>query len=360
MEKYIISFGVFPPPTSGQTVSFEKFTRFLSEHFTIIKLDISPKIKNRNFIFKLIKTQKWFKSIFILLKYSFKGNLIYLSYDSGRGFYLDFLTQVIGKSLGYKFVIHHHSYSYINKKQFLYKFITNMIREDSIHIFLCQKMMTSYKEQYGKIKGMVLNNWFFLDLDLDKIKVRKKNSSKLILGILSNLTIEKGLTKTIEVAKELKKRGLNIELYLAGPIIGEKEEEIKNKIIKDGNNQFIKFLGPVYGEEKNNLLNEIDIFLFPTNYKNEAMPLVLLEALKEQCYIISAERGCIKEVLSKYNCIINDIDRYVENTVSQILSLDKSFIREKVTFNIKKIEKDLIFTSQQLDNILFEIKELLK
>lgn len=358
----IIAFGVFPSPISGQTVAFKKFTDFLKQNFNVYQIDISPKKTNRNLIFKSIKTFKWLIGIFKLIPFSYQKNIIYLSYDSGSGFYLDFLTQLIGKLLGFKFVIHHHSYSYINEKKILFQLAIKIIKKSSLHIFLCEKMKKDFHNTYTLNNGLVLNNWFFLEEKFDLNKVENEKESTIVkLGMLSNLSIEKGLDKAIETVKMLNNQKFRTELLLAGPLVGKEEEKLKKNILNSNSCNYIKFLGPIYGEDKTNFFNDIDIFLFPTNYKNEAMPLVLLEALASDSYIISAERGCIKNILTPYDSlIINDINMYVEEAVKKISTLQKSNISQSFNHNQEIVLKDYDTTKLQLENIILNIEGLMK
>ncbi|TOB81745.1 hypothetical protein CGJ96_24975, partial [Vibrio parahaemolyticus] len=45
--------------------------------------------------------------------------------------------------------------------------------------------------------------------------------------------------------------------------------------------------GPLYGEKKDLLLGETDVFIFPSFYKTEAFPLVVLEAMATHNSIIA-------------------------------------------------------------------------
>ena len=51
-------------------------------------------------------------------------------------------------------------------------------------------------------------------------------------------------------------------------------------------------LGPVYGDDKAKFFAEIDVLLFPTQYKHESWGIVLNEALAAGVPVITNDRGC--------------------------------------------------------------------
>ena len=62
--------------------------------------------------------------------------------------------------------------------------------------------------------------------------------------------------------------------------------------------QNIKYVGPVFGDAKRDFYAGLDAFVFPTKYKNEAEPLVILEALMYGCPVVANNRGCIGGLLA--------------------------------------------------------------
>jgi len=42
----------------------------------------------------------------------------------------------------------------------------------------------------------------------------------------------------------------------------------------------------------------VDVLLFPTDYANEAEPLVIHEAIRSGAHVIACERGAIPDILS--------------------------------------------------------------
>ncbi len=73
------------------------------------------------------------------------------------------------------------------------------------------------------------------------------------------------------------------------------EEMISN--INASDQVSIEWIKGIYGEEKDNLFNHSSIFVFPTRYRVEAQPIVLLEAMAAGCAVITTREGEIPEAL---------------------------------------------------------------
>jgi glycosyltransferase involved in cell wall biosynthesis len=118
-----------------------------------------------------------------------------------------------------------------------------------------------------------------------------------VIGHLSNLTAAKGVFDVVELAEWADREKLDFEFRIAGPFEDEKVKgEFCTRTCRLNN---IRYFGPLYGAEKQTFLEELDAFVFPTHYRNEAEPLVLLEALSHGCPVISYDRGSIPAIVDE-------------------------------------------------------------
>lgn len=60
---------------------------------------------------------------------------------------------------------------------------------------------------------------------------------------------------------------------------------------------YIYYYGRKYDEDKECFWKDADIFIFPTYYRNECFPLVLLEAMKHGVACISTSEGGISDIV---------------------------------------------------------------
>jgi glycosyltransferase involved in cell wall biosynthesis len=113
---------------------------------------------------------------------------------------------------------------------------------------------------------------------------------------MSNLCEEKGLNIVLDLYREIVAAGWPVRLVLAGPAVDEKAAAL----IARSQTEFgagCDYRGPVYGDAKAQFFADIDVFLFPSIYVNEAQPIVLFEAMSYGVPSIATARGCIPEQL---------------------------------------------------------------
>ncbi|WP_261816460.1 glycosyltransferase [Vibrio gallicus] len=120
----------------------------------------------------------------------------------------------------------------------------------------------------------------------------EEHKSKVILGTAGRCVNQKNQLMLMDLVKDLKDKGYNIELYIAGT--GPLESKIKEKIITLGLEQQIKLLGFV--EDTPSLLSTLDIYVFPSHYEGSANALVeaMATAIPSVTYNVSSMPEMVK------------------------------------------------------------------
>lgn len=292
---YIVAAVQLPPPVTGLSAVNERIVQNLSERGLIaVCIDLSPGAHGglRKQLFRLGRT---LAAIGVLTAARFRGaRILYMPSDGGSGVALNIAMAVAAGALGYRIWVHHHSFAYIRRRSGLMAALIRLAPPGMSHIALCQDMLKEFQAVYSKEwnarrnEGLVLPNAFMIatgssDASRDDI---------LTIGHLSNLTAEKGAARFVEIYKALRAAGLPVRGRIAGPI-GDQASKQAIEAAQAAFPEEFKWLGPLYGADKDRFFASIDAFVFPSDYDNEAQPLVLLEALAQGSAILTTKRGCM-------------------------------------------------------------------
>jgi len=193
----------------------------------------------------------------------------------------------------FRIFIHHHSYSYIIAKRCLMAFLLVVAGPKATHICLSEGMARDLARRYRrKSQALVLTNAAFVDTSA--LEIQRDRRDDLTIGLLSNLTPDKGLYQFIEILRLAKERGLPFHGVLAGPIPRDSDQCFLESLKEELAGR-LDYRGPVYDEDKARFFRDVDVFVFPTTYLNEAQPTVLFEAMANGVPVISFDRGCIRD-----------------------------------------------------------------
>ncbi|MBS3848548.1 glycosyltransferase [Devosia sp. BSSL-BM10] len=204
--------------------------------------------------------------------------------------------------LGCKLVIHHHSYDHVLRRRSSMVLLARIAGPNAVHVVLGQKMAADMRlstPEVGKI--IVLNNAGLVEKKL--LSLPENSGSKIVLGHLSNLTAEKGISEVVELAIRLREMSLPVRLVIAGPA-GDHAARDAISLARRILGEDFNYKGPVHGNDKIRFFSEITHLIFPTRYKNEASPIVLLEAMAAAVPCISNMRGCISNDLGKEGGVV--------------------------------------------------------
>lgn len=297
--KKILLFIKTPPPLTGATMINQIIAEsdLLNRTFDIRTINISYKkeINNTSIsLSKSLKVFKYFNKLFWSLLF-FNPNLVYFQISPlGPAFYRDcvfiFLIKLFSKPL----LLHLHGKGisdYITKssiKKSTYKWAFR----NSYVICLSDHVANDIRVIYSGEPFIVNNGIQFLNSGKSK-KIPQKKVSVLFL---SNLLISKGILDYLDALEILSKSS---QLDFSAKIIGQKADfdsntlnlEIEKRNLKDR----VVYLGPKFGIEKGNELRNCDVFVFPT--LNDAMGIVILEAMQASLPVIATREGAIPEII---------------------------------------------------------------
>lgn len=338
----MIFIGPFPKPVHGQSLATQSMFEFFSQAgFNQKKIDVSA-----TGIKKIIAHLY----AFVVILFSEKTS-VYISLNSNNGLILNVLLVVAARLKNSNLYLHYHAYDHIRRRSKVLYWLTKLAGKRACHIVLGQTMANDLQKSVGfELDTFVLNNSKLIEQN--KFHAQPKESV-IRLGHLSNLTKEKGLTATIDTAIYLKNY-FSIELHLAGPATSEYvNDEIQRAKAAFG--ESLKYLGPLYGQDKDQFYASIDYFIFPSQYKNEAEPLVVLEALAAGVPVIASNIGCISDDIDSTGGISLSMDENfkpkVKHYLSQIEHENKYF---QASINAKNRFLELLMTSQDQLELLVE------
>jgi glycosyltransferase involved in cell wall biosynthesis len=202
---------------------------------------------------------------------------------------------MIGKFLGAKLIIEHkHGLDFTSEQ--IEKFSFKRLNYERLKKYFVNRTITvceadrrtlikRFKYKAGKV-NVVYNGIENLSSDF---KTREKG--RFTLGTVGRLTYQKGQEYFIEMAKILTNHGFDFEFLIYGD--GEKSNEYKELIEKYNLSDRVFLKG--YTNNVSDVLSSFDIFVLPSRY--EGIPYVILEAMKENVPVVSANVGGINEVI---------------------------------------------------------------
>ena len=214
----------------------------------------------------------------------------YMPVDSGLGIFYTTALAGAARLFGYERTLHHHSFATISRPTWRMSLLTRVAGPDCMHVLLCPAMQARFQTLYPAARtGMSMSNAIFTP---PVPRPRHSRAGPLRIGHLSNLCADKGLDTVFTLLRALRAEDIDAKLVLAGPGLGRMDNALvaAGLVAFDGE---VEYRGPVDGEAKAAFYRDIDVFVFPTQYRNEAQPLVLFEAMAAGVPVLAYDRGCI-------------------------------------------------------------------
>lgn len=285
-----------PPPMNGQAMINASMVQRLKQLSVRLKLiDTSPKSYQRTIFYHLrrIAIVSW-TPIVLGVNVWRTRRCLYTVAEPGHGMFYNFLVVGFARVLGYRIFLHHHASSYTKFYDRRFAVLCTVAGRRTVHIALSAQMSDDLTALYNVGHAVVVHNAGHIR-DPGEYPVTHRTSD-LTIGFLSNLSLEKGLDTVLQSFAAILADGWTARLLLAGPVVGEGA----GALIKEAHAKYgdaIVELGAVSGEAKEAFFRAIDLFLFPSRYRIEAQPLVVLEALSYGAATLVTRQGYSGEIV---------------------------------------------------------------
>lgn len=285
-----------PPPVTGlSAVNARMIQEFETAGLLASSIDIAPPRSWPSPLKPLGRFAKTMAALLSLIPARIRGaRTLYMPCDGGSGLAFNVLLAASARLLRYDLWTHHHSFAYLNERSALMAAFLRLSPRGTRHIVLCERMTSRLAAQYplewlgSDAKSIALSNAFMAAT----ARNGEGPEGELVLGHLSNLTEDKGALRFLDLFARLRRKGIFVKGKIAGPAHDPKVKAAIQTTAAEFPDTF-QWLGPLYGADKDAFYENIDVFVFPSSYANEAQPLVLLEALARGAAVLTTDRGCM-------------------------------------------------------------------
>jgi glycosyltransferase involved in cell wall biosynthesis len=298
-EATVVVIGPLPPPVHGQSKNTELIATAASARAYVRIADTSPRLLNRSPLYywrRVLSVGRVWSTL--VRACTAPSRSCYIAMDSQLGLVPNLSYALLARALGFRLVLHHRTFGYVDSRSRLMDLVVK-VAGASLHVFLCQAMERQFRSMYSPRRSLVVSNAATLSvpvLPVSEISDGRAASASpegrvLNVGILGNLTFDKGLREFVEVVRVLNESGPTVGV-LAGAIGGEEEAAYMDRVLETDPGIFRR-LGPVDPMVRLAFLDEIDVFLFPTSYRFEAQPNVVFEAMARGVPVVATRMGCL-------------------------------------------------------------------
>lgn len=311
VNKKIILAGSIPPPYHGSSIYFYNLLNSkISNEFDVSHLDLSDhrdldNLSRLDFTNVKIALKNIISMINLLKKTD--PLLVYIPVASNFLPYLrdGLLILTAAYFSKAKIVIHLHEGSYFrtgfyDKASFPVKyFIKKSLGKADTAIVLSENLKFVFR---GLVRNTEVCHNGISRRQTDNSIQKKSGSDDFInVGFLGNLFESKGVLDVLNAAEEILKKCGKVKFRFAGAWSdkeGNTEEKAYRIINEKGLAECVEFTGVITGKDKDNFLESTDVFLFPSWYKHEGFPLVIIEAMSASCPVISVkDTGAISDIV---------------------------------------------------------------
>ena len=235
------------------------------------------------------------------------GRGLYLPSSGGEAILGDAAVCRRGRAVGCRIAIHHHSHAYVREHSRAMAALVAAAGRDALHLVGCPGQGERLQELYPGIGHVQTLSNAPIALDPGEPPVPTTHGA-VRLGHLANLSLDKGLGEVLDLGLALDDAGRDVEVVLGGPATSP-EAQARLAAARSRLGERLVVLGPVDEAGKVDLFRRVDLFVFPSRYRHETLPVVIHEALSHGVPVLATAIGCVADQVGEAGrCIGLDED----------------------------------------------------
>ncbi|RCL71456.1 MAG: glycosyltransferase [Flavobacteriales bacterium] len=260
---------------------------------------------------------------------------------------------LFSKFLGKEIIVHIHG-NYVAKQYekldgLQKRIFRKILSYSNKGIVLSKTLHNNLSPFIAKENVFVLPNFYNKQLTEQPVE---KAFSELKICYLSNLMNEKGVFFLLEALEELNAKGISFKATIAGHIEQSQQEILLNKMSQI---EGLMYKGLVRGEEKSQMLQEANVFVLPTFYRMEGLPISIIEAMATGNVIITTNHGAIPDLITEGENGFLIKKKSADAIVEKLLFLVENPSKAKEISNNNILKAKRSFTSEKFSEKLLNI-----
>jgi len=327
----ILAVGMLPPPVGGQALMFKRAIDALQEKYDLTVVDTQfQRNLGESGLFSVRKFLYFFVLLLgkiiptILLK---KFDILYycLSGPGTLGLVKDLSFLSLLRLRAKRTVYHFHGAGGI---AFLLQSNAVLRAWTRLALFTPDLVLRPASPPDDTIlckakRGIVVYNCIEDPVTMVPKSVPKWPNTELSFAFVGVITEDKGVFDLVEIACLLRDRGYRFTMSLVGEGNAREVARLKELICYNNLEEFVRLTGVLVGEQKFGLLQQTTIFLFPTYFRAETQPTVIMEALALGLPVVAYDwRGIgtiIDQGVNGYLVRSRDVDAFCQ-AIEKILT----------------------------------------
>ena len=285
--------GQFPPPVNGMAVVTRALADRLEAGWAPVRVDLAVD-RSRGPSYHARRLARVVRAVATLVTARRRSRVLLLACDGGGGMAYTAALAGWARLLRYRTWIHHHSRAHLEGR---HRGMGALVRiaGPAVHVVLCDAVARQCRHHYPRARSVVVLSLGSMGGAPSAARSEPPRSGGFVVGHLGNLSLAKGLVEVIETVRLLRERGVDGRLVLAGPLAGAEEHRIVARALEA--EDWVEHRGIVEGTDKDRFFAGLDAFCFPSRYRHELFPLVVVEALMAGVPVVALRAGCLDQDL---------------------------------------------------------------